>query len=545
MFVKIAILFALGLAAMGLGIPVMRFLAPGVGGAASPRLGLSGIVGLFVAGSVATLANAFIPVGVAVAVPLFVLGLAYFLIQVPRLTWFSLVLYSALVIVIERLSTGLSVGYDGGLYHLPHQYWIVTDKIVFGLANLHSRFGFNSINEYLLALGWLGGENLSLLPLIAGLFSLFFLLAIAESIRADSEDPRIVYVLSMSVVGYVWMHWGFATRNGWTNTDFPSAACVLLCAYCGFVAATRDDSDYLLLSYFFAGFAAALKLSGSLVVLFPLGITIERIVRHRSTGLSPGRIILVGCMFLPWLFTGFVVTGCLAYPVAASCLPVSWEASAAADNAAAWITAWARAPRTGLRHVVGWAWLPLWFGRVQTDLAIWGAISVLGLAFSYFVMRSRSETRYGGVLPVILFATYALIATGVWFIAAPDPRFGMGHMICLAMLPGLIVLAVGKPIPSGWPARWIPASLLIISLTLSFAYSWWRVPKRDGLTYGSWPAQSFPEVPTKIDGAVRRPAVGDQCFLVIDRHRQLDRLADCVLVFGQQQFRVLLNLIFS
>ena len=32
---------------------------------------------------------------------------------------------------------------------------------------------------------------------------------------------------------------------------------------------------------------------------------------------------------------------------------------------------------------------------------------------------------------------------------------------------------------------------------------------------------------------------------VIDRHRQLDRLADCVLVFGQQQFRVLLNLIFS
>ena len=32
---------------------------------------------------------------------------------------------------------------------------------------------------------------------------------------------------------------------------------------------------------------------------------------------------------------------------------------------------------------------------------------------------------------------------------------------------------------------------------------------------------------------------------VIDRHRQLDPLADCVLVFGQQQFRVLPNLIFS
>jgi hypothetical protein len=513
MFAEIAVFFALGLGAVGLGIPVMRFFAPSIGRSEPLRLGLSGTVGLFVAASVAAFANIFIPVGPVVAIPLAAFGLASVVLQMGRLSAYSLTWYFILVIVVARLSTTLLAGYDGGLYHLPHQYWIATDKLVFGLANLHNRFGFNSINEYLLALGWFGEANLSLLPLIAGLFSLFFLLAIAESIRADGADPRMAYVLSMSIIGYMWLHWIFATGNGWTNTDVPTAICVLLCAYCGFMAATRDNPDYLMLSYLFAGFAAALKLSGALVVLFPLGLTIERL-RHGRIGISPVRFVLLGCAFLPWLLTSVAVSGCFAYPVSATCLRVPWEASATADNVSGWIKAWARAPRTGLRHVVGWEWLPLWFGRVWIDLAVWGAISALGLVMSYFLIAARGVTRNDRA-PVIVFATYALIAIAVWFLTAPEPRFGAGHMVCLAMVPGLILLTVGKAASAPrWPARWIPASLLIASLMISFAYSW-RASKRDWLAFVSWSAPGFPEVPTKIDGMIRRPAVGDQCFLVL------------------------------
>jgi hypothetical protein len=83
--------------------------------------------------------------------------------------------------------------------------WLITDKIVFGLANLHDRFGFNSINEPLLALGWLGGENLAVVPLIAGLFSLFFLLVITETMRDATDNSVLFYFTCAAGVGYLWI----------------------------------------------------------------------------------------------------------------------------------------------------------------------------------------------------------------------------------------------------------------------------------------------------------------------------------------------------
>ena len=40
-------------------------------------------------------------------------------------------------------------GYDGGLYHLPHQNLIKHEKIIFGLGNIR-RFGLDQLtNTYL------------------------------------------------------------------------------------------------------------------------------------------------------------------------------------------------------------------------------------------------------------------------------------------------------------------------------------------------------------------------------------------------------------
>ena len=38
----------------------------------------------------------------------------------------------------------MKVGYDGLLYHLPHQNFVKDYKIIFGLFNLHERFGIIS-----------------------------------------------------------------------------------------------------------------------------------------------------------------------------------------------------------------------------------------------------------------------------------------------------------------------------------------------------------------------------------------------------------------
>ncbi|GIR19791.1 hypothetical protein CM15mP35_00520 [bacterium] len=57
-------------------------------------------------------------------------------------------------------SYGVWLGWDTGLYHIPHQLILRENPIIFGLTNLNIWFGWSSINEYLSALLWVGDNFL-------------------------------------------------------------------------------------------------------------------------------------------------------------------------------------------------------------------------------------------------------------------------------------------------------------------------------------------------------------------------------------------------
>jgi hypothetical protein len=576
MLIKMAILFVMGLAAIGLGAPLMRLLAPTVAADARLRMGLTGLLGLFVAASIAVVVNFFAPVGLFIAALLFVLGLTFFLAVARRVDHATWAWYAGLVLLVTPIAVFSREGYDGGLYHLPHQYWLVTDKIVFGLANLHGRLGFDPITEPLLALGWLGGENLVVVPLIAGLFTLFFLVVTAETMRDATDNPVLFYFtcavgialpFAPHQVSYAMPHYAVALGDGgWTNTDFPSAICGLICMYCGFAAAARDDRDYLVLSYFFAGFATALKLSGAVVALFPLGLTAIWIWQLGLFGPPIARILLVSVLFLPWTARNLVVSGCLAYPVSWTCLSVPWEASRFAAEHAMKIKAWARVPMTGLDHLSGWAWIPIWLESMKPFLISWAAVAVFGIVLAMAIGRIRPE-RPVPLGQIVVFTVYAIVASGFWFLAAPDPRFGISHLLALALLPGLWLLATGRPalirIPTHWmamlllglpslvavgflaapdtrfaishllalallpvlwllatgrpaliriPTHWTPMLLLAVPLVATVGFSW-RYGVNEERSLFDFHAVRFARVETTTEGVVRHPIADDRCFL--------------------------------
>ena len=92
--------------------------------------------------------------------------------------YFFILIFSILIFPIIIY---MGPGYDGGLYHLPHQNFIRNEKIVFGMGNIR-RFGFGSINEYISALFWFK-ENFLLLKFIQGTYFLIFFSFIFESIK--------------------------------------------------------------------------------------------------------------------------------------------------------------------------------------------------------------------------------------------------------------------------------------------------------------------------------------------------------------------------
>jgi len=511
MFVKTAMVFVSGLAVIGLGTPLISALGCSACTNAGHRIGLPGLAGLFVAASLTLVINFFVPIGIFVALSLLALGLFLHVSWAPRLSPRDWLVYLALVIAITPIAVLRPSGYDGGLYHLPHQHWMVTDKIVFGLANLHGRFGFNSLLEPLSALGWFGGD-VSAVPLLTALFGLFFLALVVEGIwRAQSQDnASIVYVMTMFWLGYLCVTLPMPDWIGWTSTDLPSGIAVSACIYCGLAAALGNDRNLLVLAFFFSGFAAALKLSGAFVVLFPLLLTFELILRGERD-IPACRILVAAALFLPWLASNFIVSGCLVYPIVSTCVPVFWHASQSAVNDIMWIKAWARAPNTGLQHLTGWDWLPLWLAHNKYSLLTFAGLSVTGIVAAPALSSGRSTNR--DLLPATAaFSIYAAAATGIWFLAAPDPRFALGHIASLAMMPGLWLLATARPVGSLLHGRFMPVLVVGLTLACSAAYSV-RFGQGQEIVFLGYHRIEIPEIETQSDGSNTRPAEGDQCFL--------------------------------
>ena len=50
---------------------------------------------------------------------------------------------------------GVWLGWDTGLYHLPHQLMLREQTIVFGATNLNLWFGWSGLLEYVASLFWL------------------------------------------------------------------------------------------------------------------------------------------------------------------------------------------------------------------------------------------------------------------------------------------------------------------------------------------------------------------------------------------------------
>ena len=104
------------------------------------------VLALFYIGNVTLLINFLFPIDTLVSL---------ILITFPLLTNISKFSLDSLNFSIKKLTTfvftplifgisssDINLHYDAGLYHLNHQKWLQTEKIVFGLSNNHNRFGY-------------------------------------------------------------------------------------------------------------------------------------------------------------------------------------------------------------------------------------------------------------------------------------------------------------------------------------------------------------------------------------------------------------------
>ena len=418
-------------------------------------------------------------------------------------------------ILFVPLVSNMPYSYDGGLYHLPHQNWIREKEIVFGLANFHGRFGFSSFQEYIQAPLWIN-NSFKLLSYYIGVFLISFLVFIYYCIVSENHYTRTL----TAIVALNLLIFSKYLSFQYTSTDTTSGLLFIMTFILGVnilinfsnnrVNFASNINIDLFVFLIFASMTFALKASTLMIGVWAFIVIAVLVSRNSISILQCIKVSSVPLIFITiWLLKGIITTGCLLYPLTASCIQTKWSAYKNAAIDAQWITAWARHPRSGLSSLENWNWLSTYWIPAYKDFiimillsAIVGTIVVMALKHKLTVVRKHIAVSAVGLSVIVLSAL-------IWFFKAPDPRFGSG---IFALLFPLILVNLLGIFNGGTKRMWHNIAVaLVVLLTLKFgnfhSIEFGELTMFDHLTVPKI------EVMTDPNFGVR-PLSGDQCWLI-------------------------------
>ncbi len=413
--------------------------------------------------------------------------------------------------------------YDTGLYHFPNILWHRESPWVFGLANLHGRFGFPSVWHDLSALFWLPFTGIRTAFAINGALLTLFLCGLLEntfSPKKSSLSPKLYALFLVLFIALfsdsVFIHLGSP------GTDLPGA---LFTAFSFFIALDlafeeRWRPGRTLLLCFTVMAALTVKLSQAPLVLLPFLVFAGHWNKNRRSvldflkGQATGLLIFFGAI---WLLRNLALSGCLVYPQASTCIAaLPWSVpSADVVSEAAWIKSWARLPLAPPETVLGnWDWLRPWWktflkGR-DTGRFFYLSLTLVPLAFITLGLQQQKDrvaTRAHGFL---LLASLAGLAFR--FLQAPDFRFGYGFALALfACCATILATPLTKGLAEHPRTLQVVAALCtVILFNAAGGQRFTQIP-----IDGEWPVLPAAEFQIKKTTAgvdILTPTKGDQCW---------------------------------
>ena len=385
----------------------------------------------------------------------------------------AILLGGAVAMLVLLRANGPCTDYDTYLYHAQSVRWLKTYGTVPGLANLHTRLGFNNSWFVTAALVDAGPFTFKSFHVLNPFLYCFTLLALASRFAMRIGTPLSVSRVFEAVALYPLLRYGDRITS--FSTDVPAA---LLAIYMvahllrrheepGFKAA---DLVWVMVM---APFAATVKQAYIPLLLLPVlswaGIASRECLGFRAIASRAARPAVVYGAFViavmaPWLVRNVILSGYLVYPFSAvDVFRFDWKVPRPLIlDDEKWIRSWARAPGLHpdivLQNGMG-GWLRNWPARsnpVFLDFMHWLAV---GLAMAaLFLSHAGSLIRRFWPLAATLAAGMAF-----WFLQAPDARFGYGYLVAseVFIVALLLVMIVGEGTEHG---RKMLGALLAASL---------------------------------------------------------------------------------
>lgn len=380
-----------------------------------------------------------------------------------------MLLYGILVLLFAYGSSRGYMHYDTGLYHAQSIRWIEEYGVVPGLANLHSRFGYNSAAFALCAL--FGGGGLTRYPMhcVQGFFAL--ICAVKCTALLELPKRKRVQLSDFLYTGCVFYLVAVFRELVAPASDYFAMLILFFAAMSWTELLERREKEilpYALLSLYLV-YGATVKLSTAVILLLVLQPAVG-LIRQKKWKQIAGCIALGIVIAFPYLARNVLISGWLFYPFTFfDFFPVDWKISRGyADSDAAeiqvyakeifdvyqknmpfrqWFPNWLSAQETLDKLLVASGWLALPAGLV---LMVATAVSGLGKGGRQDGVQVNMQSRrmMAGMesWSFILLEGTAVLGFLFWQFGAPLVRYGYFYVLLLPLVTfgALYVQYAGK-----------------------------------------------------------------------------------------------------
>ena len=347
---------------------------------------------------------------------------------------------SVIAFVLGISSNTINFSYDAGLYHLNSQSWLNESKIIFGLANLHSRYGYSSFIEYINTNTWIFNnflfQHFTNLIFIVSFFT--FLYKCLFNIEFKNYKIASLTILAFGVLDNFGVSGG---RNGFVDIeavskqDTPFAITYFfLLAYIAFYFLDKEKEknyNFFLILFLFS-FSVQLRVFALTITPLILILFIKEFFIHKKNikyKLNTFFLILLGTV---WVIKNYIISSCLFYPISFTCIPnSSWFNRNNAIDETNDLRSFHIALNFEDNNIVDW--LNMWSQKpINYSVAINFIISFLIiLIFSLLFTKKRKGevSLFKYLIPIYLFS--------IWSISSPSIRMGLAIFLISVFYIGI------------------------------------------------------------------------------------------------------------
>ena len=352
----------------------------------------------------------------------------------------------ASVAVIILMAYGSSRGYmhyDTTLYHASAIRWIEEYGVVPGLANLQSRYGYNSAefaHNALYSFKWYTGRSLHC--------TTGFLAMVSAHLLYDKElftGRRTIQSVDFVRIGLLYYLGVLFAQMVSPASDYVANLLIfdILILMLGRVKDRTLPADHYVLISLLAIYGITVKVSLAPMVLICLipfvYYIIKKDVRSILFCIVSGLVIA-----MPYFIRGYILSGWILYPSTLIKLGnPDWQVPIGeAQYDAKEISMWGR----GITDATKWGevtltnWIPSWFAALDTmekvliTAVITSTVVLVAIEIRLALSKNKGGLQRYNILLELPIAWIMLLGVVTWFVGAPLVRYGLGFLLSFPLL---------------------------------------------------------------------------------------------------------------